>query len=1544
MKIKFFRLFVLGIVLTFAFICLPDSALLQNRVSKKSPPLQTANLETFRANNSLLNRGSTIFSVAKNKKLFDFLGLKAFQDNNLQFIKTDEKSQSPIEAEENEEKFQHQSNTAQDGKPHKKGLVHGKEAIDKLGDRLSEVASKHDKTTDELRRLFLEDSTLYVNENGNLLYIDDFKVDANVADDTPQEPQAAPFPYSQTFLLHSRPGSNRIIYLDFDGHTTTGTQWNSDYGIDPINSAPFSIDADPNTFNQPEQDVIQYVWQRVAEDYAPFDVDVTTQYPGDAAIIRTFLGNDNQYGARAVITPTNFTGAGGIAYVGAFNSFGTALKPAFVFTNVSNDEKYIAEAVSHEVGHNLGLHHDGNTQGTTPNEREYYAGHGDWAPIMGVGYYKNITQWNPGEYPGANNFERDWAVMQSYGITVRPDDHGDTIGNATVMNSGSSVSGVITSSTDADVFRFTVASDSDIPITINPAARGANLDIRAELLDSAGNVIVTSDPSSLTTAYPAGLSASFDEFLRAGVYYLRIIGTAAGDLATGYSVYGSIGQYTINIGTPRICTSIIYLEQTASGTLDSSCISLNGYNSKYYAFNGTAGQQINIQMNAGFDAYLELYKGNELIAFDNNGGGGFNSRIPAGSGNFTLPATATYKIVARSTYWAATGNFTLSLSSPSCIYTLMPASQNFPGSGGSKSFQVNTASNCAWTAINNAPSWITVQNNSGAGNTTINYMVAANTGAARIGTVSVAGQIFTVSQAESGTYWISGNVKSDGLNLSSATINLIGAQVPVVLTGADGNYSFIVTAGGNYTVSVYKSGFTFNPASQTFMNLQTDQTANFLNGTLLCIPPASNLASRYKGENNANDSQGINNATISGATFTAGKVGQAFFFDGVDDFVQSGGTTIMNGLPLTIEAWVNPWIRDDGTDFPTNTVSNDIPGQSGHGFGLNVYRGTFVNVGQLKVEYHNGFRIVPVAPGTFAPGFWYHIAVVYTYGNVKTYVNGNLADDFNFAQGGVDGINLIRIGKHNDDTNYGTRRFFRGLIDEAGVYNRALSTSEIQLIYNAGSAGVCTNSILTLTNKIAFTSFRTGNHEIFTMNPDGSNQTNITNNVAQDADPAFSPDGSKIVFWSDRGNNIDVYSMNADGSNQTKLTTHASNDYSPSWSPDSTKIVFYSSRDGNPEIYLMNSNGSNQTRLTTNTANDYNPKFSPDGTRIVFSSERDGNQEIYVMNADGTNQTRLTNNSATDAYPIFSPDGTKIAFMSSRTGNYDVYVMNADGSNPVNLTNSPGHDGVPAWSPDGAEIAFETERDNDREIYVMNANGTNPIRLTNNALLDASPSWWSPIAINVVNTPTNKVILGFSNVSNSGYTIGTPLAQAQLPYLPVGYGLLTPLLAYDFRTSAVYSGNITVMFNVPNIPHSQMCDRLRSLHFENGDWTTAGNAAPIYNVATQICTLRQIVSSLSPFVVAQMLAPTAASVSVGGRILTADGRGIRNVRVTLANSAGETRTVLTGPFGYYRFADVQVGETYVISIAAKRFVFNPPSRILTLQEELNNVDFTALIK
>lgn len=358
-------------------------------------------------------------------------------------------------------------------------------------------------------------------------------------------PQAPPFDPTDTFRLHSDPTAQQVIYLDFTGHTTTGTSWN-DAGRSSIVTPPFDLDGNPASFSGAEVERIQRIWQRVAEDFIPFDVDVTTEAPGVERLQKTGP-NDTQWGIRAIVGGDGawFGDAAGVGFVGSFNW--DADTGCFVFADaLGGNEKYIADDISHEVGHTLGLEHDGRT---SPSE-EYYAGQGTgptgWAPIMGVDYYEELTQWSKGEYLNANNTQDDLAIITSQnGFGYRADDHGDFSSAATpatvTERTHISGSGIIERSTDADVFGFT-AGAGPVAITVSPADRGPNLDILAELFDAFGNRIASDNP-------PDQLGATLRADVPAGQYFLRIEGTGKGDpLGGGYTDYDSLGQYSF-VGT-----------------------------------------------------------------------------------------------------------------------------------------------------------------------------------------------------------------------------------------------------------------------------------------------------------------------------------------------------------------------------------------------------------------------------------------------------------------------------------------------------------------------------------------------------------------------------------------------------------------------------------------------------------------------------------------------------------------------------------------------------------------------------------------------------------------------------------------------------------------------------------------------------------------------------------------------------------------------------------------------------------------------------------
>ena len=363
-----------------------------------------------------------------------------------------------------------------------------------------------------------------------------------------------PYPNSQTFLLNSRPGSNRTIFLDFDGHTVSNTAWAVD-DSGPFAAAPFDMDSAPSTYSTAEHNVIQDVWRRVAEAYGAFDVNVTTQDPGFDAINRANVA-DNAFGTRALITNSTAmavygSNAGGVAYIGTFDEPGpghASYQPAWVFAgSLSHNSKNIADATSHEVGHNLGLNHDGTSSAS------YYQGHGVWAPIMGVGYYRPVVQWSKGEYATASNTQDDIAVMAQNGLTIPPDDHSNDYATATALVS--SASGVITPSAtlDGDLFKYVAPTSGYVTFTVEPAPAGATLDAELRLYNGGQTLVATDnpDPVAVSEAQASGLGASVTHIVVAGsTYYLQVVPSGYLDASTGYSTYGSIGRYTLTAGPP----------------------------------------------------------------------------------------------------------------------------------------------------------------------------------------------------------------------------------------------------------------------------------------------------------------------------------------------------------------------------------------------------------------------------------------------------------------------------------------------------------------------------------------------------------------------------------------------------------------------------------------------------------------------------------------------------------------------------------------------------------------------------------------------------------------------------------------------------------------------------------------------------------------------------------------------------------------------------------------------------------------------------------
>ena len=334
------------------------------------------------------------------------------------------------------------------------------------------------------------------------------------------------FKASGQTLFSSYPSATATIFLDFDGEAINSPLWNG--------GTPFVCSSAALTNLQ-----IQEIFNRVAEDYRPFNINITT----DEAV---FVAAPLNKRIRVVVTSTSawYPGVGGIAYVGSFK-WGDDT-PCFVFSSrLGNSTKMVAECCSHESGHTLGLSHQSKYDGGCNLTATYNAGIGtgevSWAPIMGNSYYRNMSGWNNGPTPyGCNNIQDNLSIITTQnGFTYRADEVGDDI-NTTPVELGHSninLDGLISTSNDKDAFQLTIPQNENFhlavtPFSVNLNNEGANLDVRLSLYNENKILLRTYDPATT-------MDVVVDTILNTGIYYLIVDGTGNSNVSN----YGSLGSY-----------------------------------------------------------------------------------------------------------------------------------------------------------------------------------------------------------------------------------------------------------------------------------------------------------------------------------------------------------------------------------------------------------------------------------------------------------------------------------------------------------------------------------------------------------------------------------------------------------------------------------------------------------------------------------------------------------------------------------------------------------------------------------------------------------------------------------------------------------------------------------------------------------------------------------------------------------------------------------------------------------------------------------------
>ena len=414
---------------------------------------------------------------------------------------------------------------------------------------LTALAAVNDLTLPQVQEV-LADPAAQLTDSGRIWFADPVgRVDTA---ERPVLRQAASL--GRTFRLHSKAGSRRTIYLDFDGHTVRGTAWNRSAGVRAGRHQGWDPSRNGPAFTIREKRAIQSIWARVAEDYAPFDVDVTTQRPAEARIHRD-RRRDKVFGTRVLVSDSRQahgricgSTCGGAAFLNVFSATGGAHRrhqPTWVFpASLGNDVKAVAEAATHEAGHTFGLLHDG-VRGLLGLNTPYYGGHGIWSPIMGVSYERPITQWSRGSYDGATTRQDDIRMIARRGAPIRRDEAGSRPRSAARrLPAGPAY---ISRSSDVDVFRLG-SCRGRIRLRVSVARTSPNLDARLRLIRN-GRTIATADPRArrVSRDRARGMSARMSRAVKRGNYFVAVDGVGLGDPATSYDDYGSVGAYRLRV-------------------------------------------------------------------------------------------------------------------------------------------------------------------------------------------------------------------------------------------------------------------------------------------------------------------------------------------------------------------------------------------------------------------------------------------------------------------------------------------------------------------------------------------------------------------------------------------------------------------------------------------------------------------------------------------------------------------------------------------------------------------------------------------------------------------------------------------------------------------------------------------------------------------------------------------------------------------------------------------------------------------------------------
>ena len=652
----------------------------------------------------------------------------------------------------------------------------------------------------------------------------------------------------------------------------------------------------------------------------------------------------------------------------------------------------------------------------------------------------------------------------------------------------------------------------------------------------------------------------------------------------------------------------------------------------------------------------------------------------------------------------------------------------------------------------------------------------------------------------------------------------------------------------------------------------------------ICQPAPNGLVSWYRAENNAADAQGVNDGILQfGTLFAPGRAARGFRFDGTNGAVEIPDSPSLKPQTVTVEAWV----RFDhlfgsttgGAPAGFQYILNKKNNRQNDNFEAYSLIKLHTQRFAFSMSNDNGAQTTVVDPTqTVEVNRWYYVAGTFDGATARLYVNGRKVAELPHALPPSYSTRPVFIGSSGESVWNG---LMNGVIDEVKIYNRALSDADIQANYSGDN---CRAAADVPANLISWHG-GDGDARDFAGVNDGVLVNGAGFSVGKVGQAFRFARGSHVRIDSDG-----IFRGRGEGSIEAWIKPLRLPDgefrASAIWteseaSRNFTRLGLYYLDSGQVGIYA---NGSQITALS--------PAAVPlDTWTHVAGTYKAGETAKLYVNGE------LVAQSSSPGVTLSSDSGAFLGIGSLQSGAGDDFDFNGDIDEPSVYTR--------ALTPGEIQAVYNAGTAGKRRAVSTNTGANVSVRLRDATAL-------------------------FENAAAAGEAAQTPLETAVLPPLPQSFAHTG--LAYDISTTAARSGNIDLCFNLPALAGANF-SRLRVLHLENGVWIdrTTQVGSP------QLCGR---VTSLSPFVIAENLVPTAAAVTIGGRV-TAGGAGVLNATVSLTDAAGATRTARTNSFGYYRFENVPAGAIYTLSAQSKRYAFEPSTRVLFVAEALSDIDFTA---